>query len=130
MTIEMKAIRIDYRKLVTTCAYCPLPSTIVRITQTNTGDLMVSTLCDTHHLGEKQHAIDEGMVFMGETSMAGAYTDAVLIDPEAMKEAMREAVEHGDDAIAQMEEMAAADKTIVSLQESIDGARARLEEQE
>ena len=84
--IESKAWRVDYRKLNPSCKYCGEDSTTISVTTTTAGDVLVSTLCDEHAKGEKEHCKEKGMVFAGDSVVAGAWTDATMLDPSVLLE--------------------------------------------
>lgn len=85
--IEAKCIALHYRQINPVCAYegtdggCDAdhPS-IVRISVLTDGSLSVSTMCLKHSIGERDSAIGEGMICVGQTTVAGIYSDAVLYD--------------------------------------------------
>ena len=78
---EPKPTRVDYRVLNPVCAYCTEPSTVIAVTQTETGDVLVRTMCLPHSVGEKDHCLAEGMMCAGPTDVPGAFTDSVLLAP-------------------------------------------------
>ncbi len=84
--IEDKPVRAEYRRLNPQCAYCEEAATVIRVTLTMHGSAIVSTLCDKDAEGEKQQAIADGFVMVGETSVAGVFSDASLVDPKVMEE--------------------------------------------
>lgn len=97
-THEVRVFSVHYVKLNMTCAYvgmdggCDGDVSIIRTTQLTDGTLRIATMCDKHHRREKAAQIDAGFIMAGTSSIPGAITDAVLIDPstrEWMRERMR-----------------------------------------
>lgn len=91
--LEVKAYKLDYKKLNKKCAYCDAAATMIRITTLTDGTLRVSTMCDTHAEGEKQRAFIDGFKMAGESSIAGAFTDATLIDENVLHEMKQAAIQ-------------------------------------
>ena len=85
-TPEPKVWRMDYRRLNPVCAYCPEPATVIGVASTTDSTVLVKTLCDEHGVGEQQHCKDQGMVMAGATSSDDTWTDATLLDPEALRQ--------------------------------------------
>lgn len=84
---ETKVYRLDYRNLNRVCTYCTKPSTVIKVITTTTGDILVGTLCELHAKGEQEHfRKNDGLVMAGQSKVAGARTDATLIDPNAIRE--------------------------------------------
>lgn len=91
--LEVKAYKIDYKKLNKKCAYCDAAATMIRITTLTDGTLRVSTMCDFHAEGEKKRAFLDGFKMAGESSIAGAVTDATLIDEDVLQEMKQAAIQ-------------------------------------
>lgn len=90
--IEVKVVTLHYRKLNPVCAYlgkddgCDGEADVVRISALTDGTVAVSTMCEYHSIKEKDHALAEGLKCVGQTSVAGLYSDAMLIDPAVAQE--------------------------------------------
>src|SRR5690606_24262651 len=78
--LEVKAFKVDYKKLNSKCAYCEQDSKIIRIATLTDGTLIVATLCEKDHLGEVEKFIEDGMTMVGQGVVAGVVTDSTLID--------------------------------------------------
>lgn len=104
--IEAKAVSVHYVKKDPVCAYkevdggCDGEADIIRVTLLTDGSTHVSLMCNRHHIGEKETCISDGMVLAGQSSVAGAFTDALLID-EAVAMEVAQAVKR---AISEEEE--------------------------
>lgn len=94
--IEVKAVSVHYKKLNLTCAYklkkdgCDGDVEFVRVTVLTDGTTMVSTMCKKHRIGEGKHCMEDGMVMVGEASVAGMVSDAMLVDPNVIAEQMNQ----------------------------------------
>lgn len=87
MTVSVEILSVHYKKLNRKCAYehlgkCDGEVSIIRISVGTDGQLYVSTMCNRHAEGEKRSIIADGFVPQGQTSIAGAFSDAVLMNPK------------------------------------------------
>lgn len=104
--LESKVWRVDYRRLNPACYICSGQATIIAISSTTTGDVLVRTLCDAHARGEQDHCKGQGMVFAGSTRVVNMWSNATMMDSAVLKE-MSEAAkvdpELLDDAVEALE---------------------------
>jgi len=90
--IKVKCVSLHYKKINPVCAYegkdggCSGPVEYFGISVLTDGTVRARTMCEKHMIGEKDHAISEGMEMAGETSVAGATSDAMLVDPKVIGE--------------------------------------------
>jgi hypothetical protein len=60
-------LRLDYRSLSHECGYCEKPPSVIRVTSTSAGTVLVLALCQHHARKEQKYAAEHGFVHVTGT---------------------------------------------------------------